>query len=133
MVVGGEPDLSRPRGLATSAALQSPVVALSWMGDTLVALTRDQLLWRTPRGVWTLGPSLSSVLGRLRVMVPDEKGMWIAGERGVAFARLDTPPLRPLLAGDLAGDALDLALDADHLWVATTAGLMRWRLDAIRP
>ena len=131
--VGRDGEALRPRGLEASPSLQVPVVALSWMGDTLVALTPDQLLWRSPRGAWSLGPALSSTLGRLRAFTPERDGFWVAGDRGVAFVRLNSPPLRPLFQGDLPGNAYGVAADADFLWVATDAGLVRFRLDAIRP
>jgi ligand-binding sensor domain-containing protein len=127
------PDLVRPAGLA-SPSLQADVVDLAPLADTLVALTRDQLLWRNPRSLeWTLGPNLSGLLGRLRRFVADETGFWVAGDRGVGFARLGTPPLRPLREGDLPGAANDLAVDEDFLWVATDGGLVRFRLNVIRP
>lgn len=129
----GGPDLVRPAALA-SPSLQAPVVAIGSLGDTLVGLTRDQMLWRDPRTqAWTAGPNLSGLLGRLRNFTPDGAGFWVAGERGVAFAGLGTPPLRPLRAGDLPGEANDVAVDGDFLWVATDAGLVRFRLDAVRP
>jgi ligand-binding sensor domain-containing protein len=128
-----QPKLIRPAGLS-SASLQATVVDLAPLGDTLVALTLDQLLWCNPRtGQWTLGPNLSALLGRLRRFVADGPGFWIAGDRGVGFARLDTPALRPLGQGDLPGAANDLAVDEDFLWIATDGGLVRFRLDAIRP
>ena len=92
------------------------------------------MLWRDPRtSAWTLGPNLSAVLGGLRNFTPDGAGFWVVGERGVAFARLSTPPMRPLRAGDLPGAAYDVAVDDKFLWVATDAGLVRFRLDAVRP
>jgi hypothetical protein len=51
----------------------------------------------------------------------------------VGFARLTTPALRPLGQGDLPGAANDLAVDEAFLWIATDGGLVRFRLDAIRP
>ncbi|HEY3012245.1 MAG TPA: hypothetical protein VGJ36_05835 [Gemmatimonadales bacterium] len=127
------PDMVRPAGLA-SPSLQRGVVDLAPLGDTLVALTLDQLLWRDPRTTqWTLGPNLSGLLGRLRRFVADGPGFWVAGDRGVGFVRLATPPLRPLREGDLPGAANDLAVDDDFLWVATDGGLVRFRLNAIRP
>jgi ligand-binding sensor domain-containing protein len=129
----GERDLLRPSTLAL-ASLQAPVLALGSLGDTLVGLTSDQLLWKDPRTeAWTLGPNLSGILGRLRSFTPDGSGFWIAGDRGVAFARLDSPPLRPLRGADLPGAANDVAVEGDFLWVATVAGLVRFRLDAVRP
>jgi hypothetical protein len=133
VAVPNQAGLIRPDGM-TSASLQVGVVDLAPLADTLVALTQDQLLWRDPATRrWTLGPTLSGLLGRLRRFVADGPGFWIAGDRGVAFARLGTPPIRPLRDGDLPGAANDLAVDHEFLWVATDGGLVRFRLDAIRP
>ena len=129
----GQSNLVRPSTLS-SASLQSPVVALATLGDTLVGLTRDQLLWRHPgTGAWTLGPNLSALLGRLRAFAADGRGFWIAGERGVGFAPLGAVPVRALRDGDLPGLATDLAVDRRYLWVGTERGLVRFELDAIRP
>lgn len=129
----GERDLVRPSTLA-SPSLQAAVLAFGSLGDTLVGLTRDQMLWRDPRTeAWTAGPNLSGLLGGLRNFTADGSGFWVAGDRGVGFARLATPPLRPLLGADLPGPANDVAVDKDFLWVATDAGLVRFRLDAVRP
>jgi ligand-binding sensor domain-containing protein len=129
-----EPDLLQPEGLK-GVSYQVPVVALGWAMDTLVALTADRMLWRNPKsGVWTLGPTLSAVLGRLSVLTPFRDGFYVGGERGFAFARVNSPPIRPLLQpGDLPGPVYDLAVDDTYLWVATPHGLVRFRLDAIQP
>jgi hypothetical protein len=133
LALPGQDDVVRPAALG-SPALQAPVVALGALGDTVVALTRDQFLWRDPgTQAWTLGPNLSGILGGLVAFVSDGPGFWVAGERGVAFARLGTPPVRPLREGDLPGRSNDLTVDGEYLWVATDAGLARFRLDAIRP
>jgi ligand-binding sensor domain-containing protein len=128
----GRSGMVRPDGLA-SPSLQVPVVDLAPLADTVVALTRDALLWRNPRSrVWVLGPNLSSLLGRLRRFVPEGPGFWVAGDRGVGFVGLSTPPLRPLREGDLPGAVNDLAVDDQYLWVATDGGLVRFRLAAVR-
>ena len=133
LALPGEEDLERPPGLG-SASLQAPVFGFATLGDTLVGLTRDQLIWRDPRTqAWSLGPNLSGLLGRLRHFTPDGPGFWVAGDRGVGFARLGTSPARTLREGDLPGPANDLAVDREHLWVGTEDGLVRFRLDAIRP
>jgi ligand-binding sensor domain-containing protein len=133
LALPGRADLIRPAGMA-SASMHAGVVDLAPLADTLVALTRDEMLWRNPRSrQWTLGPNLSGLLGRLRRFVADGPGFWIAGDRGVGFARLGMPPVRPLREGDLPGAANDLAVDDDYLWVATDRGLVRFRLNAIRP
>jgi hypothetical protein len=133
LALPGQEDVVRPAALA-SPSMQEPVVALAALGDTVVALTRDRMLWRDPgTQAWTLGPNLSALLGGLVAFAADGPGFWVAGERGVAFARLSTPPVRPLREGDLPGNSNDLAVDGDYLWVATDGGLVRFRLDAIRP
>ena len=126
---GGE--LLQPRGLASSAQFRGPVLGLEWAGNVLVALTPDRVFWRSESGRWVAGPA-QPALGPLRAFVLDGAGAWLAGERGVGFARFDAPVGAILTAGDLPGEPVDLAVDADHLWVGTAAGLVRFRLDALR-
>ncbi len=133
LALPGLADLVRPEGLS-SPSLQTPVIDLAMVGDTLVALTRDSFLWRDPRTRrWALGPNLSALLGRLRRFALDGAGFWLAGDRGLGYARLSAPPLRTLRDGDLPGAINDLGVDRDHLWVATDRGLVRFRLSDIRP
>jgi ligand-binding sensor domain-containing protein len=118
----------------SSPSLQAPVIDLASLGDTLVALTHDGVLWRDPKTRrWTLGPNISALLGRLRRFVPDGPGFWVAGDRALGFVRLNTPPVRPIRNGDLPAPINDLAVDREHLWVATDRGLVRFRLSDIRP
>ena len=52
----------------------------------------------------------------------------------IAFATVESPARAVLLVGDdLPGVPLDLAVQGEFLWVGTNAGVVRWRLDAIRP
>ena len=133
LALPGLAGLVRPQGMS-SPSLQATVIDIATLGDTLVALTRDGLLWRDPKtSRWALGPNISALLGRLRRFVADGPGFWVAGERAVGFVRLNTPPLRPLRNGDLPGIVNDLAVDSDYLWVATERGLVRFRLSDIRP
>lgn len=127
-------ELIRPPSLDQSAAVQTAVYDLAWLGDTLVGVTRDQFLWKTPgEDRWTLSASISGQLGPLRRLVVDGDGMWVAGDLGVGWTRLSGVPVRPLMVGpDLPGRPLDLAVDADFLWVATEAGLVRFRLAEVR-
>jgi hypothetical protein len=131
--VPGESDLLQPEALRESLSLQAQVVDLAWRGDTLVALTADRLIWRDPAtGRFSQGPLLGTALGRLHTIANAPYGLYIAGERGVAFARLDTPLLSPLRApGDLPGQVTDIAVDDRYLWVATLRGLVRFRLEVL--
>ncbi len=133
LALPGLAGLVRPEGMS-SPSLQSPVIDLATLGDTMVALTRDGLLWRDPRSKrWSLGPNISALLGRLRRFVPDESGFWVAGEQALGHVKLNSPPVRPIRGADLPGAINDIAVDSDHLWVATDRGLVRFRLRDIRP
>lgn len=124
-----------PAGLDRAPAYRSPVLALGRLGDTLVALTTERLEWRDPaKGTWTLGPLLESALGRLRTMVAWHGGAFVAGDRAVGYVRLGALPARPLTVPiEIPAAPRDLAVDDQYLWVATSQGLVRWRLDAIAP
>ncbi len=133
LALPGLAGLVRPEGMS-SPSLQSPVIDLATLGDTMVALTRDGLLWRDPRSKrWSLGPNISALLGRLRRFVPDESGFWVAGEQALGHVKLNSPPVRPIRGADLPGAINDIAVDSEHLWVATDRGLVRFRLRDIRP
>jgi ligand-binding sensor domain-containing protein len=124
----------RTPGLDASAAFRTAIVAISRLGDTLVALTTDRFLWRTPgTDEWNLGQPLSGMLGRLVAFTPFRDGFFVAGERGIAFATLQSAPQRPLLAEEHPGRIRDIAVDDDHVWVATERGVVRWRIGAILP
>lgn len=124
----------RTPGLNASAAYRQPVVGLARLGDTLVALTENQFLWREPdTDVWTLGPPLSSLLGRLVAFAPYGDGFFVAGERGIGFATLQSAPQRPLLGLEHPGRIRDIASDGVFLWVGTERGVVRWRIGAILP
>jgi hypothetical protein len=129
----GARGLVRPGGMI-SPSFQVAVVDLATLADTLVGLTQDQLFWRDPGSkAWTMGPNLSGLVGRLRRFVAEGPGFWVAGDRGVGFARLGMPAVQLLRQGDLPGAVNDLAVDEEFLWVATDGGLVRFRLKAIRP
>jgi len=124
----------RTPGLSESAAFHVPIVAMSRLGDTLVALTTEQFLWRTPgTDTWNLGQPLSAMLGRMVALTPYRDGFFVAGENGIAFATLQSAPQRPLLAAEQPGRIRDIASDDTYLWVGTEHGVVRWRIGAILP
>ncbi len=130
--VGRTGDLLRPAG-TEPAEFRDPVLQIGWLGDTLVALTRDRLLWREHGGRWHVDPVLSGMLGNLRAFRVDGPGVWFAAEKGFGFARLGFSVSRLFGIGDIPADARDVAVDADYVWVATGSGLVRFAREAIRP
>ena len=95
-------------------------MALGSLGDTIVALTRDQLLWRDPRTRgWTLGPNLSALLGGLVAFVAGRPGL-LGGRRPGRRLRAAGHAARASAPGRATCPAPrnDLAVDADYLWVA---------------
>jgi len=132
--VPGSDDLLQPAALSEALSTRVPVVDITWRGDTLVALTEDHLLWRDPgSGRFTQGPRLGSVVGALHTVVNGQRGLYLAGDRGVGFAGLTTPIVRPFTApGDLPGPVTDIAVDGTYLWVATLRGLVRLSLEVVR-
>lgn len=130
--VGRQGALLRPAG-TEGVEYREPVLRLAWMGDTLVAMGRDRLRWRDGGGAWHVDPIQSGALGALRAMWVDGDGVWLAGERGFGFARLGYPASRVFPLGDIPADARDVVADAEHIWVATGKGLVRFARDAVRP
>ncbi len=121
--------------LESAASLQLNITGFAWQADTLVALSDDRLLWRKPSsGTWFLGPILSPLLGRLRLITADRQGLWVAGDRAVAFTTPTMAPTRPLdIPDDTNGDVMALAADDVYLWIGTERGLTRFAMQAIRP
>lgn len=132
-VLPGKSDLLQPDALAGALSSQTPVVDLTWRGDTLVALTQDRLIWRDPgTGRFTLGPTLGNGYGRLHTVVSGKDALYLAGDKGVGPVRLGAPVTRVLTApGDLPGAITGLAVDDDYLWVTTLRGLVRFQLDVV--
>ena len=122
------------RRASASAGSQQPVLGLGRPGrHARGAGPRPAALAQPRRRSGTSGPPLSSVLGRLVAFVADRSGL-VGGRRPRRRLR-PAQRARPAGAprGRPAGAANDLAVDETYLWVATDAGLVRFRLDAIRP
>jgi ligand-binding sensor domain-containing protein len=130
--VGREGPLLRPAG-TESPDFREPVIQISWLRDTLVALAPDRLYWRDPAGKWKADLPSFSMLGQLRAMRVDGAGVWVVGEEGFGFVRPGLPPVRVFRIGDIPADARDVAVDADYIWIATGNGLVRFSREAIRP
>lgn len=131
----GARDLQLPAALDQGPAYRDPVLSIVWLGDTLVALGPDRLLYRVPAtGRWELGPRIAGQLGSLRTMVVFADGLFVAGDRGVGFVRVNAFPSRVIqVPDDIPSAPRDLAVDDDYLWVATANGLVRWSVSAVGP
>jgi hypothetical protein len=133
--IPGATDLRQAPGWDALQLLRTPVRALLWHGDTLVALTERGLLWRDPRtGAWAIGPEIVTQVGTPRALADGDDGVWIAGSRAAGFAKLGGPVERTLLVGDaLPAESWDVSTEREWLWVATSRGVVRFRREAVEP
>ena len=128
--IPGNGDLRMPEGFRLIAAAPVAVLGVGYVADTLVAMTRDRLLWRDPvSGGWSEGPDLSGQLGPLLVFAPTANGIWVGGSRGAAFVRPTVVPLRVLsVPSQLPDEVTAIATDGHYLWIGTRSGLVRFLL-----
>lgn len=129
--LGQDGDLLRPSGMQ-GLEFAEPVIRLAWMGQSLVGLTPTRVIWRDESSQWQAGVDYENQLGRLRSLTVDGEGVWLAGERGAGWARLGLPVLRPLLEGDIPGDARDVAVDEQYVWIAAEGGVVRFTREALQ-
>lgn len=128
--IPGNDDLRMPEGFRLIAAAPVAVLGVGYVADTLVAMTRDRLLWRDPvSGAWSEGPDLSGQLGPLVAFAVTANGAWVGGSRGVAFVRPSVVPLRVLsVPNQLPDEVTAIAMEAHYLWIGTRSGLVRFLL-----
>jgi hypothetical protein len=132
------PGMEQPRqapGWEDSPSFRTRIIDILWRGDTLVVLGDRALFARDPRtNLWNRSHDLPAELGRPHTMADGEQGVWIAGTRGVIFARTNGTVERRLRIGDaLPGEPTDLSLAGEWLWVGTTRGLVRFRRGGLEP
>ena len=119
-----------PAELAAVPGLRAPIVALAQLRDTVVAATPDQLAWRSPAGSWTLLRPHADV-GRITTLTADGGGVWVGGERGLAFWRIGAQSFRARrVPTDLPAGVRDVLVSAPYLWVATDLGVVRFLREA---
>jgi len=126
LLAPGTSDVTVPLDVAEQPALRAPIVALGRVGDTLVAITPDQLAWRDPASRrWTLLRAPGRI-GRVGALAADRSGVWLAATNALAFWDLSPAGFRVLTAPlDVPGPVRDIAVAAPYLWVATDSGLVR--------
>jgi hypothetical protein len=117
--VGGEP------------ALRRPIRALAWSDTVLLASSEDAIVSLSPRSarepsrIDALDPRI--VGGGMRLAI-DDRSIVVAGPDGVIVMTRSTGAPRLLrVPSDIPAPVLDIAMSRDWLWVATAAGLARFR------
>ncbi len=117
-----------PRSVLEVPRLRTPIMSLALKADTVIAATRNALFWRDPSTArWAEIEPRPPISNIIRVAV-DARGVWIAGDAGVAFGTVRGERAWTLLPTgvDLPGRPADLAVTGRWLWVATEAGLVRF-------
>lgn len=135
VTAAGRVDVRLAGDPAATPELRATIVALTLSADTVVAATRERLLWRDPAtGAWTVEGVISGTLGPLSALAADRGGAWVGGERGIGFFRFHGRAFQFLSDPRvLPAPVRDLAVDREYVWVAMDAGLVRIRKAAILP
>jgi hypothetical protein len=132
-VPAASPDLVVPADVAAEPALSSAIVAITRNIDTLVVATPERIAWKAPRGPWVVERVLTE-LGGLRALAPERAGVWIGGERGIAYFRFIGHSFTTFTSPeDLPGPVTKLANVGPYLWVGTERGLVRFAKRALLP
>lgn len=119
-----------PADVSAAPVLRNPIFALTRVRDTLVAATTDQLAWRDPAGTWTVLRPTADV-GPITAVTPDARGVWVGGERGLAYWSIAARTFRALrVPADLPAGVRDMLVAPPYLWVATDSGVVRLRREA---
>lgn len=128
--VDGVADVITIPGWQRAPGSATPVLGIGSVGDTLMAMTRTDVLWRDPAsGAWNLAPAIASTTGALRAFHATPHGVWVGGDRGAAFVRADGAVLRTLRVGAELPDVVTaITSDPDWLWIGTLRGLVRLAL-----
>src|SRR5216117_2106055 len=126
LLAPGTSDVTVPLDVAEQPALRAPIVALGRIGDTLVAITPDQLAWRDPASRRWILLRAPGRIGPVGALAADRGGVWLAATNALAFWDLSPAGFRVLTAPlDVPGPVRDIAVAAPYLWVATDSGLVR--------
>jgi ligand-binding sensor domain-containing protein len=118
-------------GADTLAELRGAIVALTVLGDTVVAATIDRLLWRAGAGPWHVDRHLGEV-APIHALAGDAGGLWVGGAGGLARVRLATGAVIPFpVPRDAPAAVRGIAVTDRFIWLATPVGLVRFSRDAL--
>ena len=131
LVRGASPDSLPRRVNIQDARLIRPVLALAG-SDSLVAVVTD-------RDLLVIDPATASLVSRfdavniapispVSAMSMDANTIWLTGPGGVLVVARSSGASRLLPApGPIPAEAMDVVLDPDFAWIATTEGVVRLR------
>jgi len=122
---------ARPAVAGADARLTRPIRALALRDSVLALATADDLLrldLRTGALIATQEAADARVVGGVTALALDERTLWVAGLRGVLVLPRAGGASRFLsVPGDIPDEAYDVTLTPDFAWVATRAGVVRFR------
>jgi ligand-binding sensor domain-containing protein len=122
-----------PPDVAAEPVLKGTIMAVVRSADTLVVATPERIVWRGPGGRWTVERVLPE-LGELRTMASEHGGVWIGGERGLAFFRFKDRAFQTYRVGeDLPGPVTKIVSLGPYIWIGTERGLVRFARRALLP
>jgi hypothetical protein len=129
----GRGEILIPPDVRRVPQLADPIRALALTGDTVVAATFERILWRAPGAEWVV-ERIFRDLGDVVALAGAPGGVWIAGQRGVAFYGFGTRAYAIFNApDDLPAPVRDMAVTEQYVWLATEAGLVRFEKQALLP
>jgi ligand-binding sensor domain-containing protein len=134
LAAAGSSDVFIAPGADSVPELQTAIVAVTQVADTVVVATVDRVLWRAGTGTWLVERSLAADVGVIGALAADSGGVWIGGTGGLArygFATRAVTALRT--PGDVPGTVRGIAVSRRYIWAATDAGLVRFRREAVEP
>jgi ligand-binding sensor domain-containing protein len=118
-------------GADTLAELRDAIVALTLLGDTVVAATHNRLLWRAGAGPWHVERYLGEV-APIYALAGDAGGLWVGGAGGLARVRLAAQFVIPFpVPRDAPAPVRGIAVTDRFIWLGTQAGLVRFSRDAL--
>lgn len=114
-------------------AMRAPVYALAVKGDTILAAMETRLAVREG-GVWRVVDPPGTPIGRITAAAADRAGFWLGGTLGLAFYQPSRNLWRALTTpGDIPLPVNDVAVDAEHVWIATPGGVVRLSRRVLTP
>ena len=124
-------DVLVPPGARDLPRLRMPVLALTAIGDTVVAATASEIFWRDPAtSAWQ--PARLVPFGSVVGLASDERGLWVIGVDDVAHGSLGGEWWSRLAApSDLPARPTSVVAGERWLWVGTERGLVRFDRAAI--